>query len=88
MTNTCVCCGDVIPEGIQVCRACEYADMVCPTCGTPLRLAHSSKLYINSQAQYIKLFTCDTCNIDWELTAPMDKTIDEITNSLKRKFWG
>lgn len=21
--NTCICCGDVIPEGIQVCRKCE-----------------------------------------------------------------
>lgn len=23
MTETCVCCGDIIPEGRQVCPACE-----------------------------------------------------------------
>ena len=22
MSNTCVCCGEVIPEGVQVCTAC------------------------------------------------------------------
>ena len=25
MTETCVCCGEEIPEGRQVCRACEQA---------------------------------------------------------------
>ena len=23
-TNTCICCGEVIPEGRQVCKKCEY----------------------------------------------------------------
>ena len=23
MVERCVCCGDIIPEGMQVCRACE-----------------------------------------------------------------
>ena len=24
MDNTCVCCGEIIPEGRQVCPRCEY----------------------------------------------------------------
>ena len=25
MNNTCVCCGDIIPEGRQICPTCENA---------------------------------------------------------------
>ena len=24
--NTCVCCGRIIPEGLQICRSCESRD--------------------------------------------------------------
>ena len=24
MTNTCICCGAIIPEGRQICPECEY----------------------------------------------------------------
>jgi hypothetical protein len=48
MENTCVCCGDIIPEGMQVCPACvalafnipkkTYVKFNCPECGTPLEV--------------------------------------------------
>ncbi len=37
-TNTCICCGEEIPEGILVCPACERGEVpfACQLCGAPL----------------------------------------------------
>jgi len=48
MENTCVCCGEIIPEGMQVCHACmsetpivpqrPYMQFNCPECGAKLEV--------------------------------------------------
>ena len=35
--NRCVICGEIIPEGRQVCKCCEYrSEKPCRICGTPV----------------------------------------------------
>lgn len=48
MENTCVCCGEIIPEGMLVCHACmseiprtpqrPYMQFNCPECGAQLEV--------------------------------------------------
>lgn len=54
MENTCVCCGAIIPEGIQVCPNCvasvfhtpksEYIEFNCPECDAPLEVYYEGPI--------------------------------------------
>jgi hypothetical protein len=85
MVNTCVCCGDTIPEGTQLCYCCENnVKLSCPNCGSALRLMSSCKASSREQILYYRLYSCDTCNTDWETNT----SADDFTGRLKRKFFG
>ena len=53
MVDTCVMCGDVIPEGSQTCLRCQKSGgCLCPDCGEPLKVMHSR-------------FECEGNDITW-----------------------
>ena len=84
MVNTCVCCGEVIPEGTQICFACDHDGINCPDCGAALRLMSSCRSFTEKQVLWSRLYHCEKCHADWEIeTSPM-----EPANEIKRKFWG
>ena len=65
MVNTCVCCGDTIPEGTQLCYACNNRDiLICPYCGYTLRLRPSRKMQTSKEILCSNLYTCAVCNAD------------------------
>ena len=79
MPNTCVCCGDIIPEGTQVCFACDHDGINCPDCGAVLRYMTFDKCFTDTGVLY-----CEKCHADWEIEISATKLVNEI----KRKFWG
>ena len=84
MENTCVCCGEIIPEGRQVCPSCEEVKYVCPECGNKLTLMYSGN-YITAEQFFIhKIYNCESCHSDWESAT----TYVGEPEKLGRKFWG
>lgn len=84
MENTCICCGEVIPEGRQVCPACEEVKYACPECGDELTLMHKGD-YITAEQTFIhKIYHCENCHSDWESATIY---VGE-PEKLGRKFWG
>ncbi len=84
MVDTCVMCGDIIPEGSHICYACSHSGICCPDCGSQLRLMSSCRSYTDKQVLYSILYHCGNCHADWEAESPANEQTDE----LKRKFWG
>jgi hypothetical protein len=85
MVNTCVCCGDIIPEGSQVCYACSHYNILkCPDCGSAISLMSSCKSYTEKQVLFSRIYHCESCQADWEAESPANEPITK----LKRKFWG
>ena len=86
MVDTCVCCGDIVPEGTLVCYACRHdsIDVPCPDCGAGLRFMSSGRLFTDKQTLYSRVYHCEKCHADWEA----EGTAGEVTSNLKRKFWG
>jgi hypothetical protein len=102
MINTCVCCGDIIPEGRQVCLACEkwesgqskYMKFDCPECGARLEVMSDS--IIEQHPARFDLFRyerrqlirhCRKCLHDWE-NEWWTENGDVGESQLRRKFWG
>ena len=84
MVNTCVCCGDIIPEGSQVCYACCHDGINCPDCGAILAFMAFDKCFTETGVIHSKLYHCEKCHADWEIETPLNEPVNEI----KRKFWG
>ena len=88
MIDRCVCCGDIIPEGRQVCSTCEkHFDNPathCPDCEAPLIVMNTSRYFTDDGFGYSTLFHCTICHSDWE------KESEYIAKPVqfKRKFWG
>lgn len=88
MFNTCVCCGNIIPEGRQVCYQCENGGgndgVLCPECGAVLEIM--SCHWYNTIDGHAKntIFHCNACHNDWE------KNEEYVAQPVKfsRKFWG
>jgi len=88
MVDRCVMCGDIIPEGSQICKRCENNDScaytMCPSCGSPLE--RMSYHWYNTGRGHAKntVFHCNTCYLDWE------KDEEYIAQPVKftRKIWG
>ena len=103
MENTCVCCGEIIPEGMQVCYACErltgqekrtYMRFNCPECGAPLEVwADSLEKEIPAKFDCFKyeerylIRHCNKCGRDWE-NEWSTQWGDVCETQLRRKFWG
>lgn len=86
MENTCVCCGEIIPEGSHVCKLCManimYDEKTCPECGAQLKVYYDGP---NSEYHDSLLIRhCDECGCDWE----SDLYEIGIESELRRKFWG
>ena len=45
--NTCVCCGEPIPEGRQVCRKCS--EIIVQPCPSRMIVAPPNKIFINGR---------------------------------------
>ena len=99
MVNTCVCCGDIIPEGRQVCQSCEsvqteYIKFNCPECGAPLEVM-ADYLIEERQAKFGDfkyerrdlIRHCNKCHRDWE-NEWWTEFGDVGETRLRRKFWG
>lgn len=84
MVNTCVCCGEIIPEGTQVCYSCLNGGVKCPECGSILRVMHSGYNVTADDITWYTLFHCEKCLSDWEKEA---KYIGQPVE-FKRKYWG
>lgn len=88
MIDTCVCCGDVVPEGRQVCVRCENGrsnnGVICPECGSLLEVMDLSWWNTCDGICKSTLFHCNVCHSDWEKEA---KYIAQPVE-FKRKFWG
>ena len=86
MVNTCVCCGDIVPEGTQVCYRCSNVEpgAKCPECGSILRVMYSGYNITENAITGYTLFHCEKCLSDWEKES---KYIGQPV-VLKRKFWG
>ena len=88
MVDTCVCCGDIVPEGRQVCYRCEHGDnndgALCPECGAVLEIM--SCHWYNTIGGHARntIFHCNVCHNDWE------KDEEYVVQPVKftRKFWG
>lgn len=101
MDNTCVCCGEIIPEGIQVCPLCasgaqkrSYMEFDCPECGAPLEVladylvAKSAERYGCFGYERRDLIRhCNKCHCDWE-NEWETQFGDVMESQLRRKFWG
>lgn len=84
MVDTCVCCGDIVPEGMQVCLNCLKGVVKCPECGAELELMATSTGIVNNQLMLCKIYHCNNCHLDWELEA--NDIGDPV--EFQRKFWG
>lgn len=86
MENTCVCCGEEIPEGAHVCNFCRanivYAKRNCPECGAPLKVYYDGPHSGNPEQILIR--HCEKCLSDWE----SNWYGDDDESELRRKFWG
>ena len=87
MVDRCVCCGDLIPEGRQVCLNCENGDQSgvrCLTCGTTLEVMDSSWSFTDKGIMCSTIFHCNVCHNDWE------KEAEYVAKPVRfvRKFWG
>ena len=67
MVDTCVCCGTIVPEGVQICYKCANEDIYyCPTCKVPLKRTSSCRSATIKQIWYSRLYHCRCCGTDWE----------------------
>lgn len=84
MVDTCVSCGDIIPEGIQVCPNCFNSGVICPECGNKLDVMHTSMCIIDGKLVVCTLYHCRSCRLDWE------REVNYVSEPVKftRKFWG
>lgn len=88
MVDRCVICGDIVPEGTQVCRRCENSSsndgVLCPQCGHVLELMSSH--WYNTRDGHARntVFHCNTCGSDWE----EDEEFIAQPVKFTRKFWG
>lgn len=88
MVDRCVVCGELVPEGRQVCLRCENAGdsagVRCPTCGSTLELMDSSWYFTGDGFGCSTIFHCNVCHNDWEKEAEyVAKPVE-----FKRKYWG
>jgi hypothetical protein len=69
MVDTCVSCGQILPENSHVCSRCSReAEMpICKECKSHLRLMHMSSYTLGDGKIFSRIFHCDTCNRDWEI---------------------
>jgi hypothetical protein len=84
MIDTCVCCGEIIPEGQQVCGRCLNGGPACPECGNTLTVMHSTYEVTPTSFEHVVLYNCDKCCSDWERRS---RYIGEPVE-FKRKIWG
>jgi hypothetical protein len=77
-------CGDIIPEGGQVCLRCQNGGYSCPDCGEPLKVMHSRFECEDNDITWNNVFHCEYCGGDWQTRAHY---IGEPVN-LERKIWG
>lgn len=84
MVDTCVMCGDIVPEGTQICHACNHGGLRCPDCSTTLKFMTSCRSVTIKQILYSRLYHCEHCHADWEV----DSSVNDYAVELKRKFWG
>ena len=82
-TNTCVCCGAIIPEGRQVCPICEYKaehrTAPCVACRYSERIRRN-KLKVFCQLRGVEVPILHTCEYGDRKT---EKEIQRITNHYK-----
>lgn len=84
MIDTCVCCGEMIPEGQQVCPTCRNGGVLCPECGSILTVMHNNLEVRPESLEHVTLYNCDKCCSDWERRS---RYIGEPVK-FKRKIWG
>ena len=86
MVDTCVCCGEIIPEDSHYCRRCanDGNGVKCPQCGSSLKVMHSGFNITDTDITWETLFHCEDCGSDWEKQA---KYLGQPVE-FKRKFWG
>lgn len=88
MVDRCVCCGNIIPEGRQLCPNCQAYEenqaVRCPGCGALLEVISSHWYSTCSGHAKNTVFHCNVCSNDWE------KDEEYFTGPVKfqRKFWG
>ena len=101
MEDLCVCCGATVPEGRQVCRACELEEkhtfmyFTCPECGKKLEIYHKQLLdYVAPQYPdgwaYTRIgliYHCTNCGCDWD-SEYISEFGDTGQSALKRHYWG
>lgn len=88
MVDTCVMCGDIVPEGTQVCKRCENGSsndgVSCPDCKAILEIM-SSHWYNTCDGHACNtVFHCNACQSDWE----KDEEFVARPVKFNRKFWG
>ena len=84
MINSCVYCGDIVPNETKVCPHCFNHGVLCPNCGNTLEVMHLSECIIDNKLVLCTLYHCRNCHLDWEREASY------IGDPVKfnRKFWG
>ena len=88
MENICVCCGEIIPEGRQVCYRCEHGGnntgVLCPECGAVLEIMSCHWYNTIYGHAHNTIYHCNMCHNDWE------KDEEYVAQPVKftRKFWG
>ena len=69
MVNSCICCGNIIPNGVDICYVCftcNKDNIKCPSCGSTLRAIHSNRRATATQILYSKIYNCTNCHSEWE----------------------
>lgn len=86
--DRCVMCGEIVPEGSQVCLNCKSRDtneMVrCYDCGSLLEVMSCHWYNTDNGHARNTIFHCNCCGSDWE------KDEEFVAKPVKftRKFWG
>lgn len=62
--NRCVCCGDIIPEGLMVCPDCEKFEAPCPSYGVRNVISAVDHNIIFRQPICFGTKECDPCSCE------------------------
>lgn len=83
--DTCVMCGDIVPEDTHVCIRCQKGGgCLCPDCGTILTPMQSYFDVRGRDIVWTNFFNCKNCGADWQKES---RYIGEPVK-FQRKIWG
>lgn len=68
MEDRCICCGEIVPEGRQVCGKCEASEVK-----REMQFAYNPSIFLNSTVEYVVHYTYEYREKpDMKITTPKE----------------